>query len=67
MVIEWIMVAPVDSSDCRSRCVVRLSLEIEGLWRADYIKWGLPGPGHVTCSRAVTTALNLLHPFQPHR
>ena len=26
---------------------VRLSLQIEGSWRADYIEWLLPGPGHV--------------------
>jgi hypothetical protein len=26
---------------------VRLSLEIYGSWRADYIEWPLPGQGHV--------------------
>ena len=29
----------------------RLSLEIKGLWRANYIEWPLPGPG----SRAAVT------------
>jgi len=51
------MVANVDSSEyiCRRVDVkVRLSLEIQGSWRADYMEWGLPGPGHVTCDRAVT-------------
>ena len=56
------MVANVDSSDyiCRRVDVkVRLSLEIEGSRRADYMIWPLPGPGHVTCSRAVTLSLSL--------
>ena len=39
---------------------VRLWLEIEGLWRADYIKWVLPGLGHVTCSRAIAISLSQL-------
>ena len=32
---------------------------MEGSWRANYIKWGLPGPGHGTCNRAVTLPLSL--------
>jgi len=26
---------------------VRLSVEIQGSWQADYIEWPLPGLGHV--------------------
>jgi hypothetical protein len=34
----------MDASDIRCRGIVRLSLEIKGLWRTDYIEWPLPGP-----------------------
>lgn len=37
----------------------RLWLPIWGAWRADYIKWGLPNPGHVMCSRAITECWKL--------
>jgi hypothetical protein len=53
------MVPNVDSSDYICGCAdvkVRLSLEIEGSWRAYYMEWPLLGPAHVTGSRAVTAA-----------
>jgi hypothetical protein len=53
------MVAHLDSSDDIFRRIdVKggLSLEIQGLWRADNTEWLLPSPGHVTCDSAVTAS-----------
>lgn len=42
---------------------VKLLPKIKGLWWANYIRWVLPGTGHLTCTSAITaskSALNLL-------
>jgi len=53
------LVANVDSCDSRSRCVVRVSLEIKGSWRANNIKLWLQVPGHITFNRAVTYSIEI--------
>jgi len=53
-VIEWIWLQTWTRVIIDVDRLVRLSLKIYGSWQAEYIKPGLPGPGHITCSHAVT-------------
>jgi len=41
------MVAKVNTSDTMCRCIVRISLEIQSLWRPYYTEWLISGPGYV--------------------
>jgi hypothetical protein len=49
------MVAHEDLSDCMCRCVGKSIAKDLRLVASRLYKTGLPGPGHVTCSRAVTS------------
>ena len=59
IIIEWIWLQTWTQVIVGVSINVRLSLEIKGSWRADYSKPGLPGPGHITCSRTVTLSPSL--------
>ena len=48
------MVANVDSTDCRCRCIGMIIGRDLRLVASRLYKMKLPGPGHVMCSLAVT-------------